>query len=45
MVGPKNLKVTKVISQAQFMVHLELAAIAGPANALKVFAAIWIAGS
>ena len=45
MVGAKNLQVTKLIAQAQLVVGLELAAMAGSADTLKVFAAVWIAGS
>ena len=45
MVGAKNFHVTKPIAQAQLVVGLELVAMAGVANTLKVFAAVWIAGS
>ena len=43
MVGAKNLQVTKLIAQAQLVVRLELVAMAGSADTLKVFAAVWIA--
>ncbi len=41
MVGAKNLQVTQLISQADFVVSLELATMAGSVDTLKVFAAIW----
>jgi len=44
MVGAKNLQVSKLIAQAELVVSLELAAMAGPADALKVFPAVWITG-
>ena len=42
MVGTKNLQVAQLIAQAQFVVGLEFVAMAGSADALKVFAAVWI---
>jgi len=44
-VGAKNLQVTKFIAQAELVVRLQLAAMAGSADTLKVFAAVWIANS
>jgi hypothetical protein len=41
MVGAKNFKVPQLIAQTQFVVGLKFAAMAGSADALKVFAAIW----
>lgn len=41
--GAKNLQVTKFIAQAKFVISLELAAMAGSADTLKVLAAVWIA--
>jgi hypothetical protein len=43
MVRPKSLKVRQLITQAQFVVGLELVAVAGPANALQVLTAVRIA--
>jgi hypothetical protein len=43
MVGAKNFQVTKLIAQAKFVVRLELAPMAGSADTLKVFTAVWIA--
>jgi len=44
-VRTKNFEVTQLISHAQLMVSLELVAVADPTDTLKVFAAVWIAGS
>ena len=41
--GAKNLYVAKLVAQAQLMVRLVLVAVAGPADALKVFGAVRIA--
>ena len=41
----KNLQVAQLIAQAQLVVSLELVTMAGPADTLKVFAAIRIASS
>jgi hypothetical protein len=43
MVGAKNLQITKFITQAELVVRLELVAMAGSADTLKVFATVWIA--
>jgi hypothetical protein len=43
MVDPKNLNVTKLVAQAQLVVSLEFVAVAGTADALKVFPPVWIA--
>ena len=43
MVGAKNLQVAKLITQAELVVGLELAAMTGSADTLKVFATVWIA--
>src|SRR6266566_5632543 len=45
MVGPKNLQVTQLIPQAQLVVGLKLVTVAGPADTLKVLAAIGIPSS
>lgn len=45
MVGAKNLDVAQFIAQAQLMVRVELVAMAGSADALNIFAAVWIASS
>jgi hypothetical protein len=45
VVRPKNLEVAELIPQAQLVVGLELAAMAGSADTLKVFSAVWIASS
>jgi hypothetical protein len=45
MAGAENLEVAELIAQAELVVSLELATMAGSANALKVFAAVWIACS
>ncbi len=45
MVGAKNLEVAELIAQAQLVVRLELVAMAGSADTLKVFATVWIASS
>jgi len=45
IVGAKNLQVPKLIAQAQLVVSLELAAMAGATDALKVFAAVGIPSS
>ena len=42
MVGAQNLQVPQLIPHAQLVVCLKLVTVAGPANALKVFAAVWI---
>jgi len=44
MVGAKNLQITKLIPQTQLVVGLQLVSMADPADALKVFATVWIAG-
>jgi len=43
VVGSENFEVPKLVSQTQFMVCLQLAAMAGSADTLKVFATVWIA--
>ncbi len=43
IVGAKDFKVSQLIPQAQLMVCLELVPMAGPADTLKVFPAVWIA--
>jgi hypothetical protein len=45
MVGAKNLHVAQFIAQAQLVVSLQLVAMAGSADTLKVFATVWIASS
>ena len=45
IVGAKNLQVTKLIPQAELVISLELATMAGSADTLKVFAAVGIANS
>ncbi len=42
MVGAQNLQVPQLIPHAQLVVCLELVSMAAPADALKVFAAVWI---
>ncbi len=42
IVGAKNLQVPQLIPHAQLVVCLELAPVAGPADALKVFATVGI---
>ena len=42
MVGAQNLQVAQLVPHAQLVVCLKLVTVAGPANALKVFAAVWI---
>jgi len=42
MVGAKNLQVPQLIPHAQLVVCLKLVAVAGAADTLKVFAAVWI---
>src|SRR5712692_3669338 len=42
MVGAQNLQVPQLIPHAQLVVCLKLVAVAGAADALKVFAAVWI---
>src|SRR5437899_1023475 len=44
MMGPKNFAIAELIPQAQLVVGLELVAMAGPADTLKVLAAIGIPG-
>ncbi len=41
MVSAKNLEVAELVAQAQFVVGPELVSMAGSADALKVFTAIW----
>ena len=43
MVGAKDLQVTKLIPQAELVISLELATMAGSADTLKVFPPVWIA--
>jgi hypothetical protein len=43
MVGSKNLEISQLIAQAQFVVCLEFATMAGTADTLKVFPTVWIA--
>src|SRR6266568_3400577 len=43
MMGPKNFAIADLIPQAQLVVGLELVAMAGPADTLKVFAPVRIA--
>jgi hypothetical protein len=43
MVGPKNLDVAQFIAHAQLMVCLQFVAVAGSADAFKVFPAVWMA--
>ena len=43
MVSAENFEVAELISQAQFMVRLELVSMAGSADTLKVLATVWIA--
>jgi hypothetical protein len=45
IVCAQNFQVAELIAQAQFVVRLELAAMAGSADTLKVFPAVWIASS
>src|SRR6266852_7863240 len=42
MVGPKKLQIAKFVAHAQFVVSLELVPVAGSADTLKVFPAVWI---
>jgi len=42
-VCPEDFEVTKSVAEAQFVVRLELVAVAGPADALKVLAAVRVA--
>src|SRR5713226_10139134 len=42
MVGAQNLQVPQLIPHAQLVVCLKLVAVAAAADALKVFAAVWI---
>jgi len=42
MIGPQNLEVAESIAHAQLVICLQFASMAGPADALKVFPAIWI---
>src|SRR5216683_1058574 len=42
MVGAQNLQVAQLIPHAQHVVCLKLVAVAGAADTLKVFAAVWI---
>src|SRR5260370_20775910 len=42
MVGAQNLQVAQLIPHAQLVVCLKLVAVAGAADTLKVFAAVWI---
>jgi hypothetical protein len=43
MVGAKNLQVAELVPQTKFVIGLELVTMAGSADTLKVFPAIWIA--
>ena len=43
MVGAKTLQVAKLVPQTKFVIGLELVTMAGSADTLKVFPAIWIA--
>ena len=43
VVGSENFEVPKLVAQTQFMVCLQLAAMAGSADTLKVLPTIWIA--
>lgn len=43
IVGAKNLQVSQLIPHTQLVVSLELVAMAGSADALKVFPSVWIA--
>ena len=43
MVGAKNLQVAKLVPQTKFVIGLELVTMAGSADTLKIFPAIWIA--
>jgi hypothetical protein len=43
IVGAKNLEVSKLVPQAQLVVRVQLVAVAGATDTLKVFAAVWIA--
>ena len=45
IVGAQNFQVPKLVAQAQLVVSLELAAMAGATDALKVFAAVGIPSS
>jgi len=42
VVYSQNLKIAQSITQAQFVIRLELVAVASPADALKVFSTVWI---
>jgi len=42
MIGPQNLEVAESIAHTQLVICLQFASMAGPADALKVFPAIWI---
>jgi hypothetical protein len=42
MVGAQNLQVPQLIPHAQLVVCLKLVAVAGAADTLEVFAAVWI---
>lgn len=43
--GAKSLQVAQLIAQAKLVVGLKLVTMAGSADALKVFATVWIPGS
>jgi len=43
MVGAKNFEIAQLIAQAQLVISLQLAAVTGSADALKVFATVWTA--
>ena len=43
IVDAKNFEIAQLIAQAEFVIGLQLVAVAGSADALKIFAAVWIA--
>jgi hypothetical protein len=43
VVGAKNLEIAQLIAQAELVVRLQLVAMAGATDTLKVFPAVWIA--
>ena len=43
VVGAKNFQISKLIAETKLMVSLEFVSMAGAADTLKVFAAVWIA--
>jgi hypothetical protein len=44
MVLAKNLEIAELIAHAEFVISLELVPVAGSADTLEIFLAIWIAG-